>query len=150
TGEGGSNGGRSGNQGPPCIGGRAGGEGTGPHKYCNSDQGPACELHRTAQELPEPRVEDPMADTPTSAATLRAKSAAPPVDPNVLIPKSVREQADRAAVIQQAVTGQVEAPVHAPPIEQAPSTPPNGSSPPAPSPQADEPAPPTPASPPAV
>src|SRR5262245_41947387 len=81
-----------------------------------------------------------MADTPTSAATLRAKHAQPPVDPHLNLPKGVRDAGKRAEIIQQSLIGEAEPSVlTAPPEGQGPA---NGQAPTPPSPPTAEVAPP--------
>jgi hypothetical protein len=65
-----------------------------------------------------------MADTPTSAETLRAKNTPPPVDPNLNLPRAVREAGKRAEIVQQALVGQAEPSIAQPPTEQGAPTPP--------------------------
>src|SRR4051812_18820202 len=84
-----------------------------------------------------------MADTPTSAETLRARHAMPPTDPNIHLPREVREQGKRAEIIQQALIGQAEPSVLPP--EAPPTT--NGQAGPALPPQAPPPQTPPPADP---
>lgn len=73
---------------------------------------------------------------PVSADELRGKTAAPPVDPNVIIPKAVRDAGARSDVIQRAITGTPEEPP-APNGETPPLTT-NGAEPPAPPPAVGE------------
>jgi len=85
---------------------------------------------------------------PVSADLLRSKVALPEVDPNINVPKAVRDAALRSTAIQQALTGASEKPVITstpdpqtiPPQDQA-SSPPPESAPQPPSP-AGEPSPP--------
>jgi len=58
---------------------------------------------------------------PTSPETLRAKLPQPPVDPNISVPKDVRDAGKRAEAIQQAITGQAESSVLSPPNAPAPN-----------------------------
>jgi hypothetical protein len=80
-----------------------------------------------------------MADTPTSAETLRAKSPMAQVDPNLNVPKAVRDASKRAEIVQHALIGQAE-PSVLEPNEQGAPTPPQAppalppSAPPAPHP----------------
>jgi hypothetical protein len=90
-----------------------------------------------------------MADTPVSAATLRAKPAQPGLDPNITLPRGVREAGKRAEIIQKAFIGEAEPSVlEPPPTEQQPPTPPNGTEPPPALPPTTPPAPPLTAAPP--
>ena len=83
---------------------------------------------------------------PVSAATLRAKTALSPVDPNIHLPKNIRDASKRAEILQQALVGEAEPSVLPPTNEQtppngvAPTTPPAPSSEAAPPPQAAAPA----------
>jgi len=71
---------------------------------------------------------------PTTADELRAKPPQPGIDPNVSIPKAVRDAGKRSEVIQQALTGQAEPSVVAPPApngaEPPPAPPPGEAAPP--------------------
>jgi len=67
-----------------------------------------------------------MADTATTSETLKGKPTLPPVDPNINLPKEVRDAGKRAEIIQQSIVGQAEPSVLTPPQSEQTTPPPQG------------------------